>query len=704
MTGLAALDLRTSYRKGRDDIAHEFYLPVMEVATTYDRAVGYFRSSIFIIAWSALRGFVQRGGKLRILCSQVMSQGDLAALDQGYAARVDEELAARLQAEVESLLADDDVAEPTRILAALVAENVVELKVAILRPAAGAAEHRIFHDKVGIVSDAHGARVAFKGSMNETWGGLADGGNLESVDVFCDWIDGRDAERVADEVDYFSELWSNNYPGLTVQPFPEVARESLVAAAPRDWETALEHLIEAAATEAPARPESSTDSKGRKLKQHQSDGLASWRRHGRRGILAFVTGAGKTFTALHALRESILKYGEVPVIVAPDKLLFEQWYDELKPLAEELDVRVLRAGAGHDHWRGVLRSWTAPGDDRRLVLTTVQTARQPDFHRRLAKDAGLFLVADEVHRLGSPSNQALMDDRIFGPRLGLSATPERAGDSDGTTAILTFFEGIREPRYALADAIRDRVLTPYFYRPHTISLTDDESAQWDKLTQKIVRLRARLGDGAADDDGLERLYFERARIVKQAGAKIELAVSVIRDNYSHGDRWLIYCDDRVQLEAVRSALASAGYRAMPYYSAMDSSKDETLHWLSEYGGIVVAIRCLDEGVDIPAVTHALILASSKNPREFIQRRGRVLRRAANKVYAYIHDAIVSPPRPEDGAGPDPITLGELARAIEFAQGAANAPGVAELINIAIDAGIDWQSLTKTGLEDRDDDE
>lgn len=702
MTGLAGLNLHTSYRKGRDDIAHDFYLPMMEAAITYDRAVGYFRSSIFIIAWSALRGFVQRGGKLRILCSQVMSEGDLAALEQGYAARVNEELAARLQAEVESLLADDDVAEPTKILAALVAENVVELKVAILRPAAGAAEHRIFHDKVGIVSDVHGARVAFKGSMNETWGGLADGGNLESVDVFCDWIDGRDAQRVADEVEYFAELWSNNYPGLVVLPFPEIARESLVAAAPRDWEASLERLVEAAATE--ARPEPSTDSKGRKLKEHQRDGLDSWRKHGRRGILAFVTGAGKTFTALHAVRESISEYGEVPIIVAPDKLLFEQWYDELKPVAEELGVRLLRAGAGHNHWKDVLRSWTARGGGPRLVLTTVQTARQRDFHRRLAKDAGLFLVADEVHRLGSRANQVLMDDRIFGPRLGLSATPERAGDPDGTAAILTFFEGIREPRYALADAIRDKVLTPYIYRPHTVSLTDDESAKWDKLTQKIVQQRARLGDGAADDERLERLYFERARIVKQATAKIELAVSVVREHYSREDRWLIYCDDRAQLDAVRSALESVGHTTMPYYSAMDSNKEETLHWFSENGGIVVAIRCLDEGVDIPAVTHAMILASSKNPREFIQRRGRVLRRSPNKVYAYIHDAIVSPPRGDLGTGPDPITLGELARAIEFAQGAANAPGEADLISIAIDAGINWQTLTKTGLEDRDDDE
>lgn len=701
MTNFVNLDLQTSYRKGRDDIANDFYLPVMRAAAQYDRAVGYFRSSIFIIAWSALRGFVLRGGKIRILCSQVMSPSDLTALEEGYAARTDEELAERFQSEVVSILNDSELAEPAKILAALVAKGVVDLKVAVLRPAAGAAEHRIFHDKVGIVRDRQGATVVFKGSMNETWGGLADGGNLESVDVYCDWIGGRDAQRVAEETEYFADLWSNDYPGLDVIPFPDIARETLVTAAPPDWESNLGRLLEEAATKATAASDAA-DPKGRKLKKHQAEGLQDWRAHGRRGILAFVTGAGKTFTALRAIRESITDYGEIPVVVAPDRLLFRQWYDELRPVADELDMRVLRAGAGYSHWKDVLRTWTTPDGSRRLVLATVQTARNPDFHNRLSKGAGLFLVADEVHRLGSTANRVLLDDRVFGPRLGLSATPERVGDSAGTAAIFNFFEGVRNPRYTLADAIRDKVLTPYIYRPQTISLTPGESARWDQLTQRIVRRRAQLGDSAEADHQLERLYFERARVVKKASAKVDHAVSVVQGAYEHGQRWLVYCEDTEQLDAVRSALMDAGYPTMPYYSAMDSNKKETLRWLNQYGGIVVAIRCLDEGVDIPAVTHALILASSKNPREFIQRRGRVLRKAENKIYAYVYDAIVAPPQTVATAGPDPIALGELGRAIEFARGAANAPGVADLISIAVDAGVDWQTLAQVGLEDNDD--
>jgi superfamily II DNA or RNA helicase len=341
------------------------------------------------------------------------------------------------------------------------------------------------------------------------------------------------------------------------------------------------------------------------------------------------------------------------------------------------------------------------------VLATVQTARTDAFRRRLASGEHLFLVADEVHRLGSPANQVLLDNALFGARLGLSATPERAGDAHGTAAILGFFGGVLEPRYTLADAVRDGVLTRYFYRPHTVLLTEHEAADWHRLSQKIARLRAQLGVNTEDEAGLDHLLFERARIVKKAAGKVDLAVRVIAETYERGQRWIIYCDDQSQLGQVVDALAANNYTAMPYHAAMEGDRDETLRWLDLYGGIVTAIKCLDEGVDIPSVTHALILASSKNPREFVQRRGRVLRRAPGKALAFVHDAIVVPPRrvdDDEDTQPDPITAGELARAIEFAQSADNPASSADLAGIAIDAGIKWETLTGSGIEEDIDDD
>ena len=699
MTGLATLALRTSYHKARDDVANDFYLPAMRRAVNYDRAVAFFRSTIFIIAWSALREFVAHGGHIRVLCSQVLSAEDIEALDKGYAARIDEIVAARLHDEVATLLDDDTMSEPSRVLAALVGTEVIDLKIAILHPITSGATTRIFHDKLGILKDSQGAVVVFKGSMNETWSGLSEDGNLESVDVACSWFGGRDQERTIEETAYFEQLWANTYPGLDVRPFPETARAMLVSAADPDWKGTLERLLHERADVSPTPDDLGVDPKGRTLRPHQLRGLGAWRANGRRGILAFVTGAGKTFTALDAIRESLARFDEVPIIVVPDKTLFAQWLEELQSLGTH-GCRILKVGAGFQSWRDVLGDWTAP-DGRRVVLATIQTARSDAFRTGLTAGPHLFLVADEVHRLGSVANRILLDEALFGPRLGLSATPERAGDEAGTSAILDYFGGVLEPRYTLADAVRDRVLTPYFYRPQTVSLSEAEATEWHRFSRRIARLRAQLSEDARGDNQIERLLFARAAIVKRARAKIDLAVETVQQAYERGQRWIIYCDDSKQLQEVSAALAEAGQTAMPYHSAMQGDRAETLRWLDQFGGIIVAIKCLDEGVNVPSVTHALILASSKNPREFVQRRGRVLRRAKDKSLAFVYDAIVAPPDrvPGDDSAPDPITVGELARAIQFAQSADNPAVHADLLAIAIDAGIDWSTLTQVGVED-----
>jgi superfamily II DNA or RNA helicase len=698
MTGLADLPLRTSYHKGRDNIAEDFYLPCMRLATTYDRAVGYFRSAAFIVAWPALRDFVKNAGKLRILCSQVLASDDVDALDHGYAARSDALLAARLLEEVRGLLNDSVLRAPTRILAALVANGTLDLQVAILAPTdVNTARGRIFHDKLGIFRDSNRNVVIFKGSMNETWSGLAADGNLESVDVAASWMGARDLERAKNEERYFDDLWANNYPSLKVRPFPEVAKAELTNAADPDWESSLDSML------SEERQTPAADTRGRSLLSHQAAGLAAWNANGRKGILDFATGSGKTFTAICAIRECITCRKNPVLVVVPDQVLFLQWYTELRETTRDLGVQILRAGAGHDHWRASLASWTTADVAPRLVLATVQTAASEDFRQRLAGGSHLVLIADEVHRLGSPHHQQLLDDAMFGARLGLSATPERYGDPEGTARLLAFFGGILEPRYTLQDAIRDNVLCKYFYRPHPIQLSEDEAAEWGSLSKQIAQLAARgKVSGSADhNERIQLLFIKRARIVKHAAAKIPLAADVLRTDYVPGQRWIVYCEDTTQLEAVVVALKVLGIDALPFHSQMEGDRPATLRWFERQGGVVAAIKCLDEGVDIPSVTHALILASSKNPREFIQRRGRVLRKAPNKALAYVYDAIVLPP-PEGRGGDmeaDPITAGELARAVEFAQYATNPAAGGDLQEIALTMGLDWQNLQKSGTED-----
>lgn len=702
---LDVLQLRAVYRKGQNDIAKEFYLPCMERATQYDRAVGFFSSSIYIIAWSALREFVNRGGKMRLICSPLLSEEDKQALAEGYAARVEEEAARRLVEEIRQIMATPYLEKPARLLASLVAMGIVELKIAYMDNNTESYHRKLFHDKLGIFKDNFGNVVVFKGSMNETYAGLSNDGNLESVDVFVSWGGARDLERVETEVEYFEKLWRNEIPTVRVKDFPDIAKEELYSFADIErWPEILDEIIR----EMNVAHLLSADRRvsGRTLRPHQARALAEWIARGRRGILEHATGSGKTFTALCAIRNSLEK-GEVPVVLVPSKLLMDQWYRELRETLADLGVEVLRCGDGHDHWRQGQALWgfTRPGSRNRIVLATMQTACTALFLSRICQGEHLFVVADEVHRIGSPEHRRILN-LVSGPRLGLSATPVRAGDPEGTQAIFSYFGGVVPPPYTIRDAIRDQMLTPYYYRPYRVYLTQEEQEKWDQFTSQIRRLyaiaKARDETNPASDARIKQLLIKRARIVKQASAKVDLALQVVREHFQAGQWWLIYCDNQEQLAAVVKRLREHGYDAYEYHSNMLGDREQTIRYFELHGGILVSIRCLDEGVDIPKVSHALILASSQNPREFIQRRGRVLRKSEGKVLAYIYDAIVLPANLAGDAPPGTAFVeAELARALEFGRHSINPGSIAELQLIAVEAGLDVEKLVCEGMEQDD---
>ncbi|SAK75014.1 primosome assembly protein PriA [Caballeronia temeraria] len=707
MTTFADLQLKQAYHKPEDDIARAFYLPCMAAAITYDRAVGYFSSAIYALAWPSLRAFVDSGGKIRLICSPVLTSDDVSAMAEGYAARDDEAQGRLLREEFNRLLATPGTVKPAKVLASLVALNVVDICVAWVGDIAGGKPRRLFHDKLGIFEDTSGNAVAFKGSMNETWPGLALDGNLESVDVFLSWAGEREQARVADEQSYFVRLWKNQFPGVTTVPLPAVARDALVAASdPEHWRELVDEICVEIRAAAGWSPEAKPN--GRVPRPHQIAALDAWKSRGRRGIFEHATGSGKTFTALCAIKDSFSK-GEVVVVLVPSDLLLRQWATELRATFGSLGLRLLVCGGGHSDWKkdGRLRSWTRSGSGApRLVLATIQTASSPDFVQACRGGSHLFVVADEVHRLGAPEARMFLEVDT-GARLGLSATPIRSGDPIGTAAIFDYFEGVVPPPFTLTDAIKAGTLTPYSYNIQRVRLEADEQQDWNGLTNEIRKIVARSmsmkGADADVESRLKMLLIRRARIIKSAKQKPPAAVSIVKSAYKRGQHWIVYCDDQVQLAAVRDALRSAGCTDIfEYHSAMTGDPRRTLDLFEAQGGIVVSIRCLDEGVDIPAVSHALILASSKNPREFIQRRGRVLRKSSMKSVSHVYDVLVTPLFDPDVPPALAILEGELARAIEFGTHAINPGCITDLHRLAIDHGIDWTKIIDVGTEDDDD--
>ncbi|WP_273163383.1 DEAD/DEAH box helicase family protein [Massilia timonae] len=710
MTALAKLQLKQAYHKPEDDIAKDFYLPCLAAAKSYDRAVGYFSSAIYVLAWPSLVQFVKRGGKIRLICSPVLSIGDTAAMQTGYSAREAAAQGERLNEEFTRILESPGTHKPAKVLASLVALGIIDIRIAWVGDSAGAQPRRLFHDKVGIFSDEHLDAIVFKGSMNETWPGLASDGNLESVDVFLSWAGGREAERVIDEKEYFSRLWGNVMPGVTTMALPDVTHDIFVKASdPHHWPQLVEDIcieIDNASKWCP-----NSGGAERVPRPHQVAALDAWQARGRRGIFEHATGSGKTFTALCAISDSLAK-GEVVLILVPSELLLVQWTREIRSTFSQHDVRLLICGGGNASWReeGRLRAWTRNVEVKyRVVLATIQTASTDEFLKNVRAGKHIFMVADEAHRLGAPQARGVLD-LDTGPRLALSATPVRSGDPEGTAALFDYFNGVVPPPFTLADAIKAGTLTPYVYHVHQVSLEDDEQELWTAATTEIRKVAARLlysAEHSPQNEGrLKLLLIQRARIIKTARKKIQKAVELVLSDYRPGQHWIVYCEDQWQLRSVREALNSARFiTTFEYHSSMSGAAEQTLALFTAQGGVIVSIRCLDEGVDIPAVSHALILASSKNPREFVQRRGRVLRKFTGKHVSHVYDVLVTPLFDPDEPPSSAILEGELARAIEFGSYALNPGCISDLQRLAIEHGIDWERLKNYSLgEDEDDNE
>lgn len=664
---LRDLPIAAHYSSGRSALPAEFFGPCMEVSSRYDRAVGFFSSTSYTLIDVPIAEFALRGGKVRLLCSPQLSGDDIAAIEAGYRDRAAGEAVLR---EMEQLLKDSAGAAAAKLLASLVAYGAADIRIAFRTGEAG-----IFHDKVGLFADEEGDVVAFSGSANETWAAWSGRANHESFMAFASWRE-QDAERVAIVRDYFEALWEGSEPDLEVIEFPQVARERMEEIAHPDGPAAAEEEMRSGGAPRPPRPP---------LRPHQRDAVGDWERNGQRGILEHATGSGKTVTAMTCIERS-LRAGRPGLVLVPGVPLLHQWDVELQAYFGG-EAEVLRASGEYPEWRqgSLLRDFLTPGGSRKpIVLATMDTAAGADFVARIADLENLFLVADEVHRIGSQRRQQILEVAADW-RLGLSATWRRERDPGGSQAILDFFERILQPQYTIADAIRDGYLCRYRYVLHRVPLSDAEREEWEDLSARIGRAVA-VADGEMTET-VEHLLIARGRIVKGAEAKVGMAADLLEREFEPGEAWLVYCDGMEQLEELRRLCDARGLRCFEYHTGMEGDRAAALAEFELNGGVMLSINCLDEGIDIPRISHALILASSSSRREFIQRRGRVLRQHETKQMALIHDAFVDTSGFEDPEAAR-FVVGELRRAWEFARSAAESETAkAMLAQIAAEAGV-----------------
>jgi len=663
---LDAYPFRRSYSTSKDDLLNDFYVPALGHSVRYDRSAGFFSSGLVALAPLAFSHFIESGGKIRLICSPNFTATDIAAIrSESDVSSISRE---QVLKDLESLV---DGKDESRILAtllsSLISAEILDLRIAIPNSSRG-----LFHDKVGIFTDSN-RQVSFVGSANETMAAWSGFDNHEQIEVFTSWHNEDTLARTREHQKLFNELWAGVRRGWKIMD-PRDGKDLLNRMVkPVDVDVALDQVRE----HIPRTRNSQGKSQSRSLMPHQIEVMEDWERHNRRGVISFATGGGKTLAGIEGVRRWTSE-GKPALCLVPSTILHKQWIKELQMELPDRQLVLLGAGNSLKGRESVFRSafTLQPGDLGKIVLSTYSMACKNEFLDLISDETNALICADEVHNIGANETQNIMRRIQFEARIGLSATPARKGSADETSAIQDYFGETLQPLFTIKDAIAAKRLVPYNYFFRTVSLLPEEEEDWMELTLKIKKTIA-MNKGKFPTDKAEAAFFQnllikRAAIIKGASQKTELAKNVLQEKFAKGDRWLVYCQDQFQMARVKEQLVGANYPILDYHQAMEGDASRTLEYFTREGGVMLAIKCLDEGVDIPEINKALILASSTNPREYIQRRGRVLRARDDKYSADIYDVLVL-----DGNGML-LSSGEAERAIEFAEEAQNSATRIEL--------------------------
>jgi superfamily II DNA or RNA helicase len=664
------LNLQITYRSCDGNIVDLFYNPCLKHAVSYKRAVGYFTSSGLSAAAKGLASFLAGSGRMYLIASPHISQADAEAIQKGYSTR--EQVVTECLLRAFPPTVDDLIKNRLGCLAWLIAQNRLEIKIAL--PCAkgnSAALRGLYHEKIGVFVDEIGNRIAFTGSANETEGGLVN--NFESIDVFWSWNDPQ--KRVDSKELSFERMWDNETERLEILPFPDAARQKLLTYKPEhpaldDPESSTSLSQNLQFSEAPLF----------QARDYQLRAIEAWFKAGCRGILAMATGSGKTKTALAAAKRTQVEWGKpfLGVVVAPYKHLAEQWAAECAPFAFRTILCYSENGSWEREALQLRTSFLTRSLSAAVLVTTYATFISDRFQQTLARlPQGKLLIADEVHHLGAEASRIPLDG--FEKRLGLSATPERIYDPEGTNWLLENVGPIVF-RFGLDQAI-GRCLTPYRYYVHSVYLDDGEQQAFQEVMHQIA-LACATADALSEENPeanckLGALLRKRQEILGGAKGKLPTLKSILQSqtgSKSYESHSLFYASSSLFNELIRllSVELYLKIAKFTFEESMEMRRQILSDFSSQRIAGIVAKKCLDEGMDIPATRNAFILCSSSNPMEFIQRRGRVLRQFPGKDEAIIHDFFVLPnPSYKPNVYDQRLVERELKRVIEFASFAKN---------------------------------
>lgn len=703
---LSDVFFKHSYSSGYDE-PKDFFTEALIESSTFDLGLGFFSSSGIRSLSYGFALFIANGGKMRVVMNHILSQEDKEIIEKGQKHLVEDfenHILFDIKKLVETLSKEDE--QFFRCLSYLISINRIEF-VATVSTKGG-----LGHDKYGIFKDEKGNKVAFIGSANFSQSALELNG--ETITVFTSPDDDK---RIAEYQALFDQSWENDTPHLVHIPIEHVKtfiREKFP-------KTSLTNLLEEGIN---LRENIGIDNNipakyckpiSRRIldkiefkeleprfpfpeeRRIQIDAYSAWIENGKKGIFAMATGSGKTVTALNCIRKQYKENGYYKaIIVVPTQALAIQWEHETKSFNYQ---NIVSTHSDKD-WKNILSRYITRSllDSTKsiILITTYATFNRNDIQSFLKKVRGVetfIYVADEAHNIGSQNSLNHLPEMINW-RIGLSATPERIYDDLGSEKLYEFFNS-KPPKYAyrytMKQAIEEGILCHYDYYPIFIELTSSEMEEYERISDQLRKyIDADTGKYKPD---AEKLLLKRKRIIHKAENK-KIAISDLLEelrqkqkldytfvfvpegyepDYSINDSYNINQDDVHIIDEYAQMFKEHGYSYHKYISGLDDAPSILQNFADGDIQILLSMKCLDEGVDIPRAEHAIFCSSTGNPRQFVQRRGRVLRKCKGKEKAKIWDLIVTPPNilDESNSIERNLFLNEVKRIINFAALADN---------------------------------
>jgi len=614
------LDIKKNYiNQGENNLVDSFLNPTLKEAKLYRRSVGFFSSSVFELLMPSLPYFVRNNGKIMLVVSPELSSDDINMIDLGYKKKF-ELLHDKALIDFESGL-DEFNDEDLKTLYDLISKGILDIKIACVKNDSG-----IYHDKLGILTDKENNHIVFYGSPNSSKNAYQR--NYEKIRTAVSW-NSFDVETIDDEINEFDNLWNNTNEFVSVYTFNESLKKSILKV--------CEYKEKARSKKEPIN-----------LFDYQELAISKWKENDYNGFYVMATGTGKTWTAIYSALELDKTVDNLTVIIAPYKHLVKQWYEDIIKVYSEANI-VMVSSENPDWFTECNRAIIAQKyrNKKAIIISTIKSFYSDRFKQVLnSSKYNKLLIVDEAHRFTQRDEDI---KNIFKYKLGLSATPINGKNNLEGERLLHYFGG-QVFSLPIEEALEKGFLVKYNYHPIFVDATPDEEQSISTISRQIA---ACFVNGIlVDKDRLLRLTKNRLRIIAMAQEK-NTRLREIVSSTKVKDHFIIYCgdgklydgDDEIRhIQFVKQTIDEMGISSSQFTAEEDISRRMELVDMFNNNDInsLVAIRCLDEGINIPSIKSALILASNDDYREFVQRRGRILRKYKDKSIADIYDVIVLP--------------------------------------------------------------